>query len=144
MTIWFEEQGHQAQEQEQEQEQPPRIYSVTDGLRSSHTKTAYRLAFTHFIKTTVKNEDLQALLDYKPRVIESKIIGHIEHLRYVEKLSYWTIQVHCAAIFHFFEMNDVSINRRKIKRFLPPDESEHSDRHYTVGEIGRILGKCGG
>jgi hypothetical protein len=100
-------------------------------------QTAYRSEFNHFLKTSVEVVDLQVLLDCKPRVIESMIIGHIERLRDLEKLSYWTIQMHCAAIFHFFEMNffemnDVNLNAKKIKRFLPPDESDHSDRPYTL------------
>jgi hypothetical protein len=95
-------------------------------------QTAYRSEFNHFLKTTVEAVDLQVLLDCKPGVIESMIIGHIERLRDVEKLSYWTIQMHCTAIFHFFEMNDVNLNAKKIKRFLPPDESDHSNRSYTL------------
>jgi hypothetical protein len=83
------------------------------------------LAFNHFLKVIVKSQDLSALLDYKPTVIEAKIISHIEHLRDVQKLPYWTIQVHYSAIFHFFGMNDVNLNMRKIKRFLPQDESAH-------------------
>lgn len=86
---------------------------------------------------------MQVLLDCKPGVIESMIIGHIERLRDVEKLSYWTIQMHCAAIFHFFEMNDVNLNAKKIKRFLPPDKSDHSNRPtHCREEINQILSKC--
>ena len=33
-----------------------RIYDLTDGLKSSHTR-AYRLTFDHFIKTTIKSDD---------------------------------------------------------------------------------------
>ena len=109
-------------------------------MDSSHpTPNKLRLAFNHFIKTTVRT-----LLDYKPSVIESKIISHIEYLKDVQKLSYWTIQVHCSAILHFFGMNDVNLNARKIKRFLPQDESDHysNDRPYYVNEIQQILSKC--
>jgi hypothetical protein len=111
-------------------------------------QTAYRSEFNHFLKTSVEAVDLQVLLDCKPRVIESMIIGHIERLRDLEKLSYWTIQMHCAAIFHFFEMNffemnDVNLNAKKIKRFLPPDKSDHSNRPtHCREEINQILSKC--
>jgi integrase len=53
--------------------------------------------------------------------------------------------VHLATIFLFFEVNDYNIlNRRKIKRFLPPDESERcgKDRAYSLKEIEQILSKC--
>jgi integrase len=120
-----------------------RIYRVTDGLKSSDTIRTYRHAFKHFIEITVKNDDLQTLIDTKPSVIESKIVGHIEYLKDVKKLKYWSIQVYCAAILHFFEMNDVVLNTKKIKRFLPPDEGHYADdRPYSVSEIQQILDKC--
>ena len=131
-----------------------RIYDVTEGLKSSHTKAAYRLAFNQFLKVTVKlsdhdyntinNNNLRALLDTKQNVIESKIIDHIIHLRDVKKLSYWTIQVYCSGILHFFKMNDISLNINKIKRFLPEDEYDRYalDRPYSAKEIESILSKC--
>jgi integrase len=120
-----------------------RIYQVTDGLKSPDTVRTYRHAFKHFIEITVKNDDLQALIVTKPSVIESKIISHIEYLKEVKKLKYWSIQVYCAAILHFFEMNDVSLNTKKIKRFLPADEGHYNqDRPYSINEIQQISDKC--
>jgi integrase len=117
-----------------------RIYLVTDGLRSKHTKTNYRLTFNQFLKDGAHTTDLQVLLDYKPRILESMVIGYIEGLRDKGR-AHKTIQLHCAAIFHFFEMNDVSLIKRKIMRFVPPDESDatNTDKAYTVEEIRRIL-----
>lgn len=128
---------------EEQQQQSRRIYLVTDGLKSPHTKRAYSLAYDHFIDTTVKSDDRRALLDTKQDVIESKIIDHITYLKDVQHISYLSIQVHLSGIFHFFEINDINLNTRKIKRFLPPDESEHysNDRPYSVNEIERILAK---
>lgn len=108
-----------------------RIYLVTDAIKSPHAKQAYRLAFNHFLKTTVKSQDLRTLLDYKPSVIESKIISYIEGLK-VQKLAYSTIQVRCSAIIHFFDINDVNLNTRKIKRFMPQDESDNYSTPTTM------------
>ena len=120
-----------------------RIYKVTDGLKSPDTVRTYRHAFKHFIEITVKNDDLHALIDTKPSIIESKIISHIEYLKDVKELKYWSIQVYCAAIIHFFEMNDVVLNTKKIKRFLPPDDGRYQgDRPYTMKEIELLLSKC--
>jgi site-specific recombinase XerD len=128
---------------EEEEQEKRRVYQVTDGLKSPDTKRTYRHAFKHFVQITVKNDDLQALIDTKPSVIESKIISHIEYLKDVKKLKYWSIQVYCAAILHFFEMNDVSLNTKKIKRFLPCDEGHYNqDRPYSINEIQQILDKC--
>ena len=83
---------------EQTVEEERRIYQVTDGLNSPDTKRTYHHAFKHFIEITVKNDDLQTLIDTKPSAIESKIISHIEYLKQVKKLKYWSIQVYCAAL----------------------------------------------
>lgn len=116
-----------------------RIFNVTDALRSKHTKVNYGLAFKQFLKDGAKTQDLQVLLDYKPKVIEQMVIGYIENLRDKGR-SHATIQLHCAAIFHFFEMNDVVLNRRKITRFIPPNESaSDTDGVYTADGITKII-----
>jgi len=135
-------QNHHSQEKFEEHEQAC-IYLVTEAVDSPYTKQGYRSAFNDFLRTTIRNQDLRVLLDYKSSVIESKIISHIERPK-ERNLSRSTINMYCAAIFHFFEINDVSINTRKIKRFIPKDESDFysTDRPYSVNEIKQILDKC--
>jgi integrase len=135
----------EGEQEQQEQKQEPRIYDVTGGLKSKHTKTAYRIAFNHFLEIRIKSKDLRALLDTKRNVTEDKIIDHITYLKDVEGLTYRSILVHLSAIFHFFDMNDYDdLRRRKIKRFLPEDESDHyaKDRPYSIKELEQKLGKC--
>jgi len=91
------EQNKHEQTEQQQEGQPARIYQVTDGLKSVHTKETYQIGFKQFLKH-VKNDNLQALIDTKPSVIESKIISHIEYLNSIRRLKYWSIQVYCAAI----------------------------------------------
>lgn len=133
------------QKKEQKQQQPTNttnyIYQVTDGLRSKHTKKAYQIAFNQFLKDGAKTIDLQVLLDYKPRVLEQMIIGHVENLRDKGK-AHKTIKLHVAAILHFFvTLNDIPLNKRKITRFIPPDDDEfaHSDKAYDIEDILRLL-----
>ena len=122
----------------------PEIYPVTEGIQSPHTLIAYRRNFKHFMEH-LKIDDLHVLLEYSPKVIELFIIDYVKHLRDSEKLKRMSIEVHIAAILHFFDMNDFPISiasRKKFKRFLPPDESTNEDRPYTTEEIRRILDKC--
>ena len=72
-TPYEQEQAKQKQEREQHGEHP-RIYLVTDGLKTQSTREAYAIGFNQFIKITIKNDNLRALLDTKQGVIESKII----------------------------------------------------------------------
>lgn len=124
-----------------------RIYLVTDGSHSKHTKINYRLAFDQFLRNGTKTTDLQVLLDYKPKVLEEMIIGYIEMMRDNGGKAHQTIKMHCAAIFYFFRMNDITLNTKKIMRFVPRDESayhhhHYSDRAYGLDEICRILEYC--
>ena len=132
------------EQKQQERQQSPRIYQVTDGLHSKHTKTNYCLAFGQFLRDGARTTDLQVLLDHKPKVIEQMIIGYIEQLRDKGR-SHKTITMHCAAVFYFFSMNDVVLNRRKIMRFVPPEESsQNNDNAYSVEEINQIIQQgCG-
>jgi integrase len=142
--------SHQHKEQQQEEgggATPRSCYFVIAGLKSKHTKRAYYMAFNHFLDVIIKSKDLSALLNTKQSVIESKIIDYVTYLKDVEKLTYRTISVHLSAIFHFFEINDYDdLKRKKIKRFMPEDESEYyshqQDRAYSIPEIEQILKKC--
>lgn len=119
------------------------IYSVTDGLRSEHTKKGYRKCFQQFLKATqLTEQDLINQALQSPRLVESLIINHIRYLVEKRKLGHGTIKTHCFSIFHFFEMNDVILNKRKVIRFLPPNEGTREDRAYTHEEIHQILDKC--
>ena len=74
-----------------------------------------------------------------PRHIEAMIIRHIKHLTEEQKLTHGSIHTHCFSIFHFFEMNDILLNTRKVMRFLPPNEGTREDRAYTQQEIQELL-----
>lgn len=126
----------------EEQQEQTRVYQVTEGLKSKHTIKTYGVSFNHFLEFCESSDN--ALLDLKPSVVESKIIDYISHLKEDSELTYRSILVHLAAIFHFFELNDYNLNNRKIKRFLPEDESEYyaKDRPYSIQEITQILSKC--
>ena len=142
-------------EQEKGQQQPVatsvtataeerRIYAVTDGLRSKQTARVYKSTFSEFIRY-LQNINLRILLDYRHDVIESKIISFLEYLRDIRKLNYWTIQGHYFAILHFFDINDVYLNTRKIKKFLPSEDNESyrgMDRPYSIDEVAKILEVC--
>ena len=110
------------------------VYLVTKGLRSQHTRASYQSAFRQF-KKYVDMQDERILINYKPSVIEQKIIGYLEML--VEKgRAQMTIELHKAALFHFFEMNDILLNRRKISRFVREDESDDADDDSQQDRLG--------
>ena len=40
---------------------------------------------------------------------------------------------------HFYAMNDITLNRKKIGRYVPENIRKHNDRTYTREEITRLL-----
>jgi integrase len=122
-----------------------RVYSISEVCnKSKHTARTYRIALENFFRSAKVN-DIKILLDLKPSVVEAKIIDHVNYLKNERRLSYRSILVHLSAIFLWLEANDYNIiNRKKIKRLLPADESERygNDRAYSLKEIEQILSKC--
>jgi integrase len=116
------------------------VYDVEDGLASERTKERYRVAFRLFLEYC--QCDSHSLLDENPRRLEDRIIGYIRFLDQVKHQARGTINISVCAIFHYFEMNDIVLNKRKITRFVPPNESVKDDRAYTHEEIAQILLHC--
>lgn len=70
--------------------------------------------------------------------IQKSIIDYVVSLR-ENKISYSTIHVLLSAIYHFCEMNDVMINKKKIRKYKGERMRVVKDRCYTHEEIGKIL-----
>lgn len=106
------------------------IYPVTEACNSSYTRQVYKTSFNRFMKV-INIHDLQVLRDLGPKVMEQMVVKYVIHARDVKKLSRASILTECNAIYHFCELNDLILNKKRIRRFFPPDESAHDDRLYT-------------
>ena len=63
-------------------------------------------------------------------------------MRYKLQLSFSAQNMFLCALIHFFSINDVTINRKKIKKFMSESENKYEYRSYTAEEIGRLLLTC--
>ena len=129
---------------EQEHRRKKHIYAVGEGLRSEKTAFTYTWHFDTFLKRIQKTEEELLRLgenpkDPKNKELERVIIDYIQYLDKTKNLRPGTITSGIAAIFHFLDLNDVIVNRRKILQFIPPDESVRYDRAYTHDEIEELL-----
>lgn len=79
------------------------------------------------------------LLSRNPRIIEQGIIELLIDIRHRKELSYSTQNVFLSTLTHFFSINDVMINRKKIKKFMSESENKYEYRSYTSEEITRLL-----
>jgi site-specific recombinase XerC len=69
---------------------------------------------------------------------QNQIITYLMSLR-EKKLSYNSISTRLNAIYHFYDMNDVSLNKKKIKMFKGEYTRKVVDRAYTHEEISKML-----
>jgi len=113
---------------------------VDEGHSSKQTAIKYRTNFKHFLDN-IKIYDLDVLLDQKKEVIQEMVIQYVLSMRdnTDKKYARSTVNTDVAAILYFFDNNDIELNRHKIRRYYPSDESTHDDRPYTTEEIQRIL-----
>ena len=110
------------------------IYQVDQGHRSKHTSAKYRANFKQFLDY-IKIYDLEVLLDLGKEAIQELVIKYAKSLRDNpdKKYSRATVDNRIAAILYFLDNNDIELNKRKIRRYYPSEETVHdSDRPYTI------------
>lgn len=73
-----------------------------------------------------------------PRLIEQNIISFISLLK-KKGLGHAAILNYVTPILTFYEINDVILNKKKIRKFIPQYKKVKRDRAYTDKEIHKIL-----
>jgi integrase len=59
-----------------------------------------------------------------------------------KKYTRGTVNNLIAPIICFLDNNDIGLNKHKIRRYFPSDESVKEDRPYSIKEIQQILSVC--
>lgn len=105
-------------------------------LKSDYTKKVYLRNLEYFMKFC-KAKDFNALLDIEPKSLQMKIEDYMIYLK--DRVSpnsvptlYWPIQA-------FFEMNDVMINWKKIRRLFPARVKKSGHDPWTTKDIQKML-----
>ena len=82
------------------------------------TKQSYRFAFSKFMKFySVEDYDYEKMLQIEQKKLEGLIRDYVTHLKVDKELSYNSINLHFAAISHFYQMNGVSLNWKLLTKF---------------------------
>ena len=119
----------------QELEQKDRIVLFEESLKSNATKVIYR----YYLKKYFEFIDGQdPFFGNENRTIEQKIIEFVISLKQLQK-SYFVIHNHIAPVLTFYAINDIVLNVKKIKRYIPPKKRINRDRAYTHEEIHSLL-----
>jgi integrase len=112
--------------------------NFVNAIRSSATKTVYINSlkrYMNFIRLT----EVDSLIEIRdPRVIESQLIDYIMSLRN-DGISYSTIKYLLAPIFTFYQLNDITLNKKKVFRYLGEYKRVVKDKAYTTVQIQQAL-----
>jgi len=119
-------------QQDKEQE----IYSnFINSINSDVTRLNYELHVNLFKKFCNLSNLSELLLIDEP---QKQIINYILSLRQ-RGLASSSISTMINAIYHFYDMNDVDLNKKRIKMFIGQSTKKITDRAYSDTEISRIL-----
>lgn len=118
----------------------PAYQLFIDSCRAKKTKETYEASLKFYMLFRgVSSAD--SLIGEDVRQAQSKIIEFI-NIQKKNGLSWQTCVIRVAALKHFYEMNDVTLNWKKITRFIGEKTRTVEDRAYTKEEIGKMLDKC--
>jgi integrase len=115
-----------------------KIYDVTQGLKSIETIKTYQWHFSDFLKHSDVTPEQLITLEHGE--LEEFIVTYLQHLYNDRHRRPATINSAMAAIFHWADMNDLLLARKKISKLcIPAEEDDKEDRAYTRKEIGRLI-----
>lgn len=127
------------QEQEQRQGDTVEAYrNFINSINSDITRKDYELNFSYFM-TFCKITDYEEMAAIKPATLEGLIRDYIIHLRHERSLSPATVSSYLAPITHFYEMNDVTVKWKKLKKFKAKHRSVVEDKPYSREQIKTLV-----
>lgn len=114
--------------------------NFVSSLKSPITRKAYVIRLKNYLRShSISFSTFDELLSRNPRLIEQGIIYLLIDMRHKKNLSYSAQNVFLSALTHFFSINDVVINRKKLKKFMSESENKCEYRSYSREEISRLL-----
>jgi hypothetical protein len=109
-----------------------------NSLDSPVSREDYSQVFPYFMKfCQVTSYEDMLLIDIKK--LEGLIRDYIIYLKQVRKLAPATVSCYVAAITHFYQMNDVIINWKKLNKFKGRLKTIVEDKPYTRTQIKTLV-----
>ncbi|HEY7573412.1 MAG TPA: site-specific integrase [Nitrososphaeraceae archaeon] len=127
------------QSQLQSQEHSEAYLNFISSVDSEFSRRTYQQVFPFFMKFC-QVETYDAMLEIQSvKKLEGLIRDYIIYLKEDRKASPGTIRSYTTAIAHFYEMNDVRINWKKLKKFKGKYHSVVEDVPYTRNQIKSLI-----
>jgi hypothetical protein len=109
-------------------------FNFINSLKSPNTKTTYIQCLKQYMQHRKVNT-VDELLIGDQRLLQSNII---EYLVSLQQISHGTRYLYAAVLRHFYDINNILLNWKKINAFLGQNNKVVNDRAYTKQEIALI------
>jgi integrase len=110
-----------------------------ESIKAEATKKQYKFCLEKYIQAIGGTNSL--LRQNETKLIEAQIINYVVNLK-KQRYSGSYISCHLAAIFHFYTMNDIILNKKKISMFIGTKVKKYKDKGYTWQQIATVLDYC--
>jgi integrase len=111
--------------------------NFVNSIRSEQTKIQYIYALSGYMKFLNISSPSDLMFSGDIKQIQSHLIDYMVNLK--NSVAYSTRNVRCSAVFTFYLMNDIILNKKRLYRYLGEPKKVHRDRAYTTEEIQRLL-----
>ena len=129
----------QLQQQQQISNNDSEAYhNFIDSISSDMTRKIYRINFSYFM-AFCKITDYEEMASLQAHVLEGLIRDYIVYLRQERRLSPATVSGYIAPIAHFYNMNDLEIRWKKLKKFKAKHYSVVEDKPYSREQIKILI-----
>jgi integrase len=109
-----------------------------NSVNSDITRREYNTNFSYFMKFC-QVQTYEDMLLIPITHIESKVRDYIVLLRHTRKLSPATVHNYITPIIHFYEMNGIVINWKRLKKFKAKVYNVIEDRPYNREQIKTLI-----
>ena len=120
------------------------LIGLLSSLKTPRTKKlhTYYLDKYYLARPENKNLTLDQILSKSSKEIEYGILGITDEIKHTLNLSYATVALAMTSIIHFFEMNDVLVNKKRLEKFKGDNVAKFEYRSYTTEEISKLISLC--
>jgi hypothetical protein len=112
-----------------------------NSIDSEVTRADYKRNISYSIKFCQKAdyEEILQLAKEDINKLEGIVRDYIIYLRQEKRLSSASVSVYVAATIHFYGMNDVRINWKKLKKFKAKHRTVVEDKPFTRQQIKQLI-----
>jgi len=107
-----------------------------EAIKTYSTKQNYLYWLRRYLRHSGK-ASYDDLIKDEPKTIQKNLEDYVMFLKEIHSSS--MIKVNFSALFLFFEMNDVILNKTKIKKLFPAQEGKVGGRGYSNEEVIKIF-----